>query len=660
MNKLEDIKVIILAGSRDFGRCPLASSLPISLWPIAGKSTIEHLLGHLAEQGIKQVTICSNGDAQLLKKSITPTSSIELRFLEEALPVGTAGCIRDAVKGSTEELLIVLPAGITTPPAIDEILSEHRKSDSDMTIMFNPSFDNNGSLHNSAQIYACKRSILEHIPDIGFCDIKETLIPEMLKAGKTIHTGKVSQSAGNFRSWPEYLKAIGSFLENANTESHLLSGYKQNGSEKVWLGNNVDVDNNVRLLWPVIIGDQSKISEDVIILGPAVIGSNVTVDKATLIANSVIWNGTSIGSNCQITDSVIDYNTAISDNGVVENRAVVTKQNNKYLGKAESVLSRKSSQKDSYIQQLISKLSSRLPDAFKGNKNLGILHAIGAITLFFAFIWSYLPTITDLWEIWQRSDEYSCGLLVPFIAVYILWSRRDTIAKSHIQPSMWGLVAFAGAQAFRLFGLFFMYSSAERLSLIFSIISLVLLIFGWQVLRRTASVLLFLFLMLPLPARVHASIMLPLQKLATTSAVFCLELIGYAVIREGNIIHLNGTTVAVAEACNGLRMVTAFIVIISLVVLIVHQPFWKKFIVMASSLPIALLCNVIRLTITAIAFTMLTGEKWEVIFHDWGGYAMMPVALLIVVAEFWLLTKLTSPPKEKEELVIIPKKNKSA
>lgn len=651
MNKPEDIKIVILAGSRDFGRCPLASRLPVSLWPVAGKSAIEHLLVHLAEEGISQVTICSNGDALQLKESIAPISSIEIKFMDEALPVGTAGCIRDAAKDSAEELIIVFPAGIVSPPAIDEMLDEHRKADSDMTIMFNPSVDNDGLLHDSAQIYICRRSVLEIIPDVGYYDIKESLIPEMLRAGKTIRAGKISQDVGNFRSWPEYLKAIGGLLENANTESPLLSGYKKDGSKNVWLGNDVNIDDSARILGPVIIGDQTKISEDVVILGPAVIGCNVTVGRGALITNSVIFDGTSVGSNCQINDSVVDYNTAISDNRIIGNQVVATKQN--YLNKAAGILSRKLSQMHTYMQTLFNKINSKLPSWAQHSANrFGILHAIGAIALFVVFIWSYWPTIADLLEIWQGSDEYSSGLLVPFLAVYILWSRRHKIAESRIKPSMWGLAAFAGAQAFRLFGLFFMYGSAERLSLVFSIISLVLLLFGWDAIRKTYSVLLFLFLMLPLPARVHASIMLPLQKLATTSAVFCLEMTGYTVIREGNIIHLNGTTVAVAEACNGLRMVTAFIIIISLVVLIVNRPFWEKLIVLISSLPIALLCNTIRLTVTAIAFTFLTGEKWEAIFHNWGGYAMMPVALLIVVTELWLLKNLTTPPEKKKGLII--------
>ena len=199
----------------------------------------------------------------------------------------------------------------------------------------------------------------------------------------------------------------------------------------------------------------------------------------------------------------------------------------------------------------------------------------------------------------------------------------------------------------RYFGLFFMYSSAERLSLVVTVASLTLLLFGWQLFRKVLPILFFLCLMLPLPRSVHAAIMLPLQNLATNSAVFFLEMMGYAAIQQGNIIHLNGATVAVAEACNGLRMVTSFFVIIGLVVLLVQRKWWEKLIVLFSGLPIALLCNAMRLAITTIVFTKLSGAKLETIFHDFGGYAMMPLALVIVIFEFWFLEKLTMVPEKQ-------------
>ncbi len=80
---------------------------------------------------------------------------------------------------------------------------------------------------------------------------------------------------------------------------------------------------------------------------------------------------------------------------------------------------------------------------------------VGLPAILVLFIWSYWFTIKDLWEVWKVSDEYSSGLLVPFIALYIAWSRREQIAQCPIQPCLWGLVAFILAQMMRYFGLFF-------------------------------------------------------------------------------------------------------------------------------------------------------------------------------------------------------------
>jgi hypothetical protein len=49
---------------------------------------------------------------------------------------------------------------------------------------------------------------------------------------------------------------------------------------------------------------------------------------------------------------------------------------------------------------------------------------------------------------------------------------------------------------------------------------------------------------------------------------------------------------------------------------------------------------------------MLTGEYWEKVFHDFGGYAMMPLALAIMVGELWFLAKLTTAPKTDRIVVI--------
>jgi len=265
--------------------------------------------------------------------------------------------------------------------------------------------------------------------------------------------------------------------------------------------------------------------------------------------------------------------------------------------------------------------------------------------------WSYWNSvIVDLWHIWLRSDEYSSGLLVPFITVYIIWLRRKELAQCEITPSLWGIVFFIGAQAFRFFGLLYQYSSAERLSMLMTLSALLLLLFGFKLVGKLTTALLFLSLMIPLPIIVHSMITRPLQSWATASAVFSLEALGFSVIREGNVISLNGATVAVAEACNGLRMITSFFVISSMVAMITNRSWFQKIVIVVSAIPVALICNTIRLTATSIAFTHIDSARWEKAFHDFGGLAMMPIALAIIVLELWLLSTIfvTSQPETQE------------
>jgi exosortase len=658
MSDKRKIKAVILAGSRDFGRCPLTSRLPAALWPVAGRPVIEHLLRHLSRQGINHATVCSNGDALLLKESIATVNSMQLKFLDEPLPVGTAGCIRDTSNGDKDELFIVFPATILTPPNIDALIRAHRVGKSDLMVMLEPELENGGSGYRSTGIYICQASALKYIPNEGYCDIKEGLIPAMLRVGKTIHTAMLKHPLGSFRNRAEYLSAIANYFQNGCDSGIGLQRRKLNGSKNIWLADTTKVDPSAQIYGPVIIMDEATISKEAVIFGPTIIGRGASVGNNSLIENSVLWDSAKVGGNCEIRRCVIDYQAFVRSHTLVEEKSILFKPAGVLKSSVSKALKAAENNTDrlrSVLRQQFDKVNGRLPDWVQSReRNIFPWFAAGFVLI--AFLWSYWPGLVDIWNIWQRSDEYSSGLLVPFLAVYILWSRRHGIAQCCMRPCFWGLFAFAVAQLVRLFGLFFMYGSAERLSIVLSIAALVLLLFGWQFFRKVSTVLLFLCLMLPWPNRVQAAIALPLQSWATSSAVFCLELMGYEIIQEGNIIHIGQTSVAVAEACNGLRMVMAFFVVSGLVVLLVKRAWWEKLIILASSLPIALLCNTVRLTITALAFTVLAGEYWERIFHDFGGYAMMPLALAAVVSELWLLAKLTTLETKEEAIIITPHK----
>ncbi len=641
---IEKVNVLILAGSRDFGRCKIASHVPVCLWPVLGRPVIEIAIRNLVNQGVKEIIICSEEKIGNFKTLAAEIPKIHLSFIEESLRAGTAGCLRDAIRGRNKDMTIVIPAAMISLPDIKDLLTAHLEQKADLTVVFNPGHENN-ELGTSTGIYVCGRKILDNIPEDGYCDIKEALIPEMVSKAMVIKAHRLSQNVNNFRDSKEYLCAMANFIEQGEFSDDKIS-FVSHDKGQLFLGNNAKVDPSVKIIGNVIVMDNARISNNTVIFGPAVIGQNSYIQNDNIIINSVIWDKVEIGSHCEISNSLLDNNVRINSNTNIcdteiafERTAFLKRFAVQSAQLKSSVSDWRKSLKDSRREPVLSDFS--------------YLGWAGLFAVIAAFMWSYWANIADLWNIWLSSDEYSSGILVPFLAAYVLWSRRDQLQNVPLKPAIIGLLIFFIAEGLRLFGVFFMFGSAERISVLIGTAALVMFLLGWKFFKKTATTLLFLCLMLPWPYRVQGAVTLPLQSWATSSAVFCLEILGYDVVKEGNLIHIGLSAVAVAEACNGLRMITAFFVISALVVMLAKRPLWQKIIVLISSLPIALLCNTARLVITSIAFTYVKGEHWEKMFHDFGGYAMVPLALAAVIAEFWLLQRLTEVPVEKKAIIIV-------
>ena len=115
-NSSKNLNVIIMAGKQGFGRCTLATHLPVALWPLVEKSVLENLLISLSKQGIKQITICFSGDSSLLAKSIRNDCHLELKFLDEQLQKFTDAAVQ-----------IMLAESLPLSPEIEKQLKKKRE-----------------------------------------------------------------------------------------------------------------------------------------------------------------------------------------------------------------------------------------------------------------------------------------------------------------------------------------------------------------------------------------------------------------------------------------------------------------------------------------------------------------------------------------------------
>ncbi|MEW6253879.1 MAG: exosortase/archaeosortase family protein, partial [Planctomycetota bacterium] len=158
----------------------------------------------------------------------------------------------------------------------------------------------------------------------------------------------------------------------------------------------------------------------------------------------------------------------------------------------------------------------------------------------------------------------------------------------------------------------------------------------------------FLLLMFPLPTRVHAAVAAPLQQAASALGAFGLELLGVYVRRDGNVLQLDGgVSVMVAEACSGLRMLTAFVFTAAVLVLVIRRPAWQKLVLLVASLPIAVLANAVRVLATSLIVHHGRDAALEHQVHDVAGVLMMPLALLMLLGVLKFLDQLAAAPRTR-------------
>lgn len=626
---MEDVVAVILAGGRDFGRCPLTTAMAAWAWSVEGKSVLARLIDSLLHANVKKVLVCSNSDMPCAIKSLDLRDHSGIEFIDEPLPVGTAGCLRLAASRCTARYYALYSASMVTPPDIKWITNAHVAAKSNLTVFLQPA-ETGVAVNRTAGIYMADVQAAKCIPSAGYCDIKEGLIPILWRKGLSSRALSLHHDSGSYRNIDQYLHAIGGYLKNSENHTGFIHAQAQ-------------VSPSARINGPVSIQAGARIEAGSVILGPAIIESGSVVGPSAVVRSSVLWSGSKVGQGACVSNSVLANDAVVSQKAFIQNKACLATTLNPADRLTQAAYLAKSRLNELYslFEGAFEKQASKfIPSWMTAKTGSAIASVLWLMGIFLALLWLYWPEITDLRTIWAKSDEYSSGLLVPFLAGYIIWSRWPKLRSVAVNPCIWGLALLAIAQLLRLFGLTFMYASAQRLSLILSVAGLIWYLFGTQFFKKIIPVVLFLILMLPMPKSVHSRIMLPLQHWATVSSVFSLETLGFEVWREGNMIHVNNVTVAVAEACNGLRMLTAFFIISTLVVLLVERTWWEKLIILFSAVPIGFFCNTIRLTLTAMAFTVIQGQFWEKLFHDFGGIAMMPLALAVIVLELWLLRRI--------------------
>jgi len=276
------------------------------------------------------------------------------------------------------------------------------------------------------------------------------------------------------------------------------------------------------------------------------------------------------------------------------------------------------------------------------------------LALAVAFVWFYWGSLHYLFHSWYTQEDYQHGFFVPLVSLFLLWHRRGMIVDAPVNGSYWGLPFFVLWAIIRWVAIYYSFGTVSEWAMIPFFMGVAVLVGGWQWLLWSWPAIVFLFFMVPLPLPLRGLASMQLQALATKLSVYIIQTFGIPAVAEGNVIRLTEKPLEVARACSGLRMMMLFFAICIGATFVTKRPLWEKLLMVASAAPIAVASNVIRIVITAVVYEL--ASYWPSVFnlettgeivHDWAGYAMMPIGLLLLWAEMSLISKLMLAPLDQ-------------
>jgi exosortase len=217
------------------------------------------------------------------------------------------------------------------------------------------------------------------------------------------------------------------------------------------------------------------------------------------------------------------------------------------------------------------------------------------------------------------------GILVIPAATYMVWTKRDRLAKVSRDPSLWGIALLVWGATQATLGLAAHWIWISRTAFLASLAGCIVAMYGFQMVRALAYPLSTLLLMITPPTFLFERLTLDLQLLASRVGENCLELMGYSVLREGNILELVGTKLSVEEACSGIRSLLAILFMCVLYNYFFVRGNFMRALLLVMAVPIAILGNVGRIIATGIA-SQHNRELIHGTAHEAFGYVSVVVA----------------------------------
>ncbi len=307
----------------------------------------------------------------------------------------------------------------------------------------------------------------------------------------------------------------------------------------------------------------------------------------------------------------------------------------------------------------------------QGWRELGLHNYIKILIIGGVFYYLFRDEIGTIVHKWLTDSSWSHGFLIPLFSLYFINQKKEEVLRSvhnnELRPNYLGLFFLICGISFYFFNIISPsgYGYFRVISAIAVLGAIALFLGGWRLVRYTWLPIGFIVFAVPLPQRFYVGLTMPMRKLAATIATALLNLAPQMEATASGVVidmfykgqHLE-PSLDVAEACSGMRLLMAFLALGVAMAYLHYRPTWQRIILLASTIPIAILCNIVRVTVTGFIYVLLHPKYTQGIYHDMLGLAMLPLAFGLYGFLAWFMSGLLIEEEQAvSEDIVIRKSN---
>jgi len=258
-------------------------------------------------------------------------------------------------------------------------------------------------------------------------------------------------------------------------------------------------------------------------------------------------------------------------------------------------------------------------------------HLLGGVLMVGAAVAVAGNAWADILTIARKDEESSYVFLVPVLMAWLVWVRRGRFRSCRPMGRLLGTVLLAAGWCCWSLGYRHQVQSLWHGGAVLMLVGGLLTVLGKDVFFKFLPAFVVLAFLVPVPLTGRQLIALPLQRATAQVTQSVCEVLGMSVERQGNLLTINGTEVAIAEACNGMRMVFALFLACYAFAFVTPLRAYVRMLILTASPLVAVVSNVVRLVPTVWMFGHVSRNAAET-FHTVSGWVMLVAAFLGLMA----------------------------